>query len=297
MSATKPEAVAGNTILGPKDEAVLRALARYSYLTGRQVCRLLYSSGSLTYVQSKLKKLERLGYCRRIWLPKRGPFGSAPGVYTLARGGINHLKGMGIDFNQRFRPSEQESRSFLFLTHTLELNDFLISAELLGRWAPEFKLAAVLHERQLKQHPVFVKDGDRKRVAVIPDAWLDLRIQGTFQVCIAVELDRGTEEQRKWRRKVANLVAYANGPYQSTFETRSLTIAVLTTAGEYRLRELLRWTSAELEELGERSRANLFVFAHIPAEAMDAERVFLTPCWYQPFKPDPVALLDTTWAT
>lgn len=282
-------------ILDRRDEEVLRHLHRYHYLLSRQVCRLLYSSGSLTYVQGKLKRLTDGGYCQRIWLPKRGQYGSAPAVYTLARRGINHLRAAGFEVNRRYHPSEQEARSYLFLTHTLELNDFLISAELLGRWSPEFHLAAVLHERELRRHPVYVKDDQGRKSAVIPDAWLDLRIQGSFQVCLAVELDRGTEEQRRWRQKVANLLAYANGPYQETFETRSLTIAVLTTAGDRRLLELLRWTKAELEARKEETRGDLFLFASIPAAAMDAERVFLTSCWYQAFKHDPVALLETPW--
>lgn len=61
--------------------------------------------------------------------------------------------------------------------------------------------------------------------------------------------------------------------------------------------ELLRWTCAELEARHEESLADLFLFASISPDAMDAERVFLTPCWHQPFKEQPLALLESNWVT
>ena len=113
---------------------------------------------------------------------------------------------------------------------------------------------------------------------------------------LAVELDRGTEEQKKWRRKVSNLLRYANGPYQETFGTRSLTFAVVTTAGEERLLELLAWTRAELEQ-NRRSRwATSSCSRAPPPDTMDAESMFLLPRWYQPFSETPLALLESNWA-
>src|SRR5262249_41542497 len=153
-------------------------------------------------------------------IPRRDWRGSAPAVFSLARKGLNHLRSLGIEVNVRFHPSEKAGLSYLFLTHTLELNDVLIAAELFCRSLPAYRLAAVLHERELKRQPVHVKDREGRRTAVIPDAWLDLRIREVYQVCIALELDRGTEEQKHWRRKVANLIAYATGPYQEAFKTR-----------------------------------------------------------------------------
>jgi hypothetical protein len=229
-------------------------------------------------------------------VPKREPHGSAPAAYTLARQGINQLKSDGFEVASRFRGAEKRALSYLFLNHVLELNDFLISAEILCRWQPEFTLAAFLHDQQLKRKPTYVFDDDGHRVAVVPDAWLDLRIQQTFQVCLAVELDRGTEEQKRWRRKVANLLRYANGPYQEAFGTRSLTFAVVTTAGERRLLELLAWTRAELEARQETSQSDLFLFTHASPGPMDPESMFLQPRWYQPLSSSPLALLETRWS-
>ena len=281
-------------ILTSADERILGALWRYHYLGSQQVQRLLYSPGSLTLVQSRMKRLTELGFTQRLWIPKRTPRGSTPAVYTLARRGLNHLR-TEYSTTRRFHPSEQRSLSYLFLSHTLELNDFLIAAELLCRWSPEFRLAGLVHERDLKRHPAYVTDDSGRRCAVIPDAWIDLRIQESFQVCLVVELDRGTEEQKRWRQKVSHLLAYASGPYQELFETRSLTIAVVTTAGEWRLRELLNWTQDELEARREASQADLFLFTSANPGQMDAERMFLKPVWFQPTKQAPIALLETTW--
>ena len=107
-----------------------------------------------------------------------------------------------------------------------------------------------------------------------------------------MELDRGTEEQKKWRAKVANLLAYANGPYQDTFKTRSLTVAVPTTAGDRRVLELLSWTQAELELRQEKSLGDLFLFTNLTPYSLEPEQVFLAPRWYQPFREEPLALLE-----
>jgi hypothetical protein len=105
-------------------------------------------------------------------------------------------------------------------------------------------------------------------------------------------LDRGTEEQRRWRQKVANLLAYTNGPYQEAFGTTSITIAVITTAGERRLLELLQWTEKEMAAAGESSQGDIFLFAYLPPSMTDSIELFGTRCWYQPFREEPLALLE-----
>lgn len=279
--------------VNPADDAILRASYRYYYLSSRQVCRLLYSAGSLTYVQTKLKQLTDAGLLQRIWLPRPSPHGSAPSVYTLARKGLNYLASVGLDIDRRrYRPSEQREFSYLFLAHTLAVNDVLIGAELLCRARPEFKIARMLHERDLKRQPVRVEDTEGRSISVVPDGWLDLRVEGAYQVCLALELDRGTEEQKVWRRKVRGLLAYANGPYQEAFQTKSLTIAVVATSGDARLLQLLRWTESELEALKEKGQGDLFVFTGLRAEVVGLVDLFCSRRWRQPFGQQSIALLD-----
>jgi len=275
----------------PPENAVLHALNRYHFLTAQQVQRLRYSGGSLTYVQSMLKRLAEQGYCQRLWLPRATQHGSAPSVFRLATNGLNFLREQGVAVNARYRPSDHNGHSYLFLNHTLALNDFLITAELLARQRPEFSLAGFLHEQDLKRQPFYV-DVAGERQAVIPDAWLDFRAGDLYQVCLAVELDMGTEEQKKWRRKVRALTAFANGPYQEAFGTTSLTIAVVVASGERRLSELLTWTEAELRAAGEDQNASLFLFVACSPAQLSPDDLFFRPCWYQPFGQHAVALFE-----
>jgi hypothetical protein len=133
---------------------------------------------------------------------------------------------------------------------------------------------------------------DGKSAYAVPDAWVDIRIDGRLQVCLVVELDRGTEEQKAWRRKVNNLLAFADGPYQDAFGTRSLTFAVVTTAGDHRLLELIRWTEAELAASREVAQGDLFVLTSWRPESLPAEELFRDRRWLQPFGDETLALLD-----
>src|SRR5205823_409632 len=89
---------------------------------------------------------------------------------------------------------------------------------------------------------------------VIPDGWLEFHLlhpEGTEQSCIVLELDGDTQEQKRWRRKVAELVAYAKGPYIAAFGTEVITVAVVAAPKDparapARRAELMSWTEAEL---------------------------------------------------
>lgn len=282
----------------PADDRVLRALNRYHYLTAKQLCQLLYKPGSLTYVQTKLKRLADAGYCQRLFLARASQYGSTPSVYTLARRGLNHLEEQGLAPARRFRPSEQTQRGYLFMSHTLAVNDFLIAAELLCQHIPQVTLQAMLHEQILKREPVYVQDQDGKKLPVIPDGWLDLRINlpagrhgGSYQVCLSIEVDRGTEEQKKWRRKVQGLLIWSRGPYQERFHTSSLTVAVVATTGSKRMGDLLRWTETELQQPGNQD-ADLFRFTDLSPPEVKPEDLFLNPHWYRPFGAQAMPLLE-----
>jgi hypothetical protein len=150
----------------------------------------------------------------------------------------------------------------------------------------------MLHESVLKRSPVFVDDYNGRRVGVVPDSWLDLRIDGSEQMCLALELDRATVERRQWSRKAGALVAWGNSDlYAERFST-SLTIIVVTTAGEKRRRDLLRWTESELTAVGAQDQADLFRFAAFDPAKIAPANIFLSPLWYRPFDAQPVALIE-----
>lgn len=277
---------------------MLVALGRYYYLTAGQLTRLLYAPSSQTYAQARLKRLADHGVLQRIFLPRPTRTGSAPLVYTLARKGLHALAEWGSAHERRYRPAEVREASYLYLAHTLALNDILIALELLCRRDPRVELAALCHERDLKCQPVRVGLPGGVTRGVIPDAWVDLRLLGRYQECYAIELDRGTTEQRAWRRKVAALIAYASGPYQERFGTASLTIAVVATPGRGRRDQLIRWTEAELRSQGQENQANLFRFTGVPIVESDPTDIFAGAVWHRPFDPYPTPLLglsDMSW--
>ena len=54
----------------------------------------------------------------------------------------------------------------------------------------------------------------------------EVSIAGGPPIAVAVEDDRGTEEQKVWREKIAAYSVWVNGPYQKAFTSDNLTIAI-----------------------------------------------------------------------
>jgi hypothetical protein len=280
--------------LAPADEAILRALLRYHYLTSAQVCRLLYSPKSLTHVRERLRRLAQATIIQKTFIPTIT--GQPPALFSLATRGMNYLAAQGFPVPTRFRPSESQ-RSDLHARHTQAVNDFLISLELfLGSW-PEVSSWEIVHEREVKRQPIQVAiawgrkgEPQQERVPLLPDAWITLTYRSGKQRRVALELDRGTEEQQKWRRKVRAYLAYSETLYPAHHAPVPLTIAVVATPSHKRREVLVRWTQAELEVTGLRKRAFLFRLAHLSGSE-PARTVFLAPRWYRPFDAKQLTLI------
>src|SRR5215217_2142260 len=92
------------------DEAILRALARFHYLTAAQASRLLYPHlhDENRYMQRRLKKLSDNEYALQLRALPRPQYGQAPLVYTLARRGRAYVQGLGLPVDSYFRPSEEK---------------------------------------------------------------------------------------------------------------------------------------------------------------------------------------------
>lgn len=270
---------------------LLEAIGKFSYLSAYQLTHLLYSKGALQNVRDNLKLLYQARYVRRVYLPHLSRHRGSPlAVYCLDRLGYQYLKSHGLAPEGRFSPNENAEKEVLFLRHTQSANDLLILARLLAQEDPDLELYRMLTERELKRQPVYVHVG-RERVGVVPDGWVDLR-KGNLQACIAFELDRNTVSKNNWQRKVLALAAYSQGPYQEAFDTESLTIAVVTTASERRLNELLNWTEAVLDDPSGRDFAPFMFFASFDPAAIEPRDTFYSPIWRQPFSDSPLPLLE-----
>lgn len=293
MERSRKPAQSGNVT--PAKRALLAAVGRYFYLTARQTTRLLYAAGSLTRVQTLLKELADDGYCQRLFLPRPSAHGRVPAVYTLGRLGRTHLAALGVDVPVRLRPSAEREHRYLFLDHTLAVNDCLIALDLLARRVTAITIRTMLHERTLRRMPIVVRDADGREASVIPDGWLDLRVtlpDGTYRTCIALEIDRGTTEQRAFRAKVARWVAAADGPYQEIFGTDLLTVAIVATPGEGRADELLRWIATELTSLRRPDAADLFLVTAVDVAAVDPATLYCGPVWRRCDQEAPAPLIE-----
>ena len=277
--------------LGVPDLKIIGALRVLSCSSADQLLRLLgYSPASLTYVQTRLKRLAAMGYLERIYLPRPSRAGSAPLLYRLTRKSIPVLENQGLDLSYRLRPSEARSHSYLHLMHTLAVNDVLIAATILARETPDLELARLMHERELQTRPAAVSVGHETQ-QVVPDGFLDFRFEGG-QYCLLLEVDRGSHGQHAWRRKVRGLVGLADGPYEELFGTTSLTFMVLVQDEPERVELLLGWTADELGSLGRGELAGFFCFAASDPATMRPSQLFLDPIWSRPLYRGQIALLQ-----
>jgi hypothetical protein len=131
---------------------------------------------------------------------------------------------------------------------------------------------------------------------VIFDAWLDLRLTRgdppqQRQRALALELDRASEYQQVWRRKIAAILAASASAYRDHFGTSSLTVIVICPGNPRRAQQLLVWTEAELREEGQEAAGRLFAVTSVDPGTIDPCALFLAPCWRVPFQAEPTPLI------
>ena len=186
------------------------------------------------------------------------------------------------------------------MAHRLATIDVLIAADCLCRHYPVY-CPQMLSESELKQGALKVAvppgpmapDGSLPRTAaVIPDAWFQLTVGGHLPVSIALELDRGTEDQRAWRDKVAALALWALGPYRQAFQADNVTIAVVCP-DVHRRDTLAVWTKKELESRDLGKVLDVFLFTDASPVATTSKEFFFGRVWFLPHQQQPVTLLDS----
>jgi Replication-relaxation len=296
--------------LSDSDTDILLALGRFQYMTAAQVARLVFPGcvDDNRYSQRRLKRLTDAGYVLRLRETAKPQYGSHPYVFTLAIRGRQYLSLCGIDIPTYYRPSEEARKAwnFPFMQHALATVDVLVAAQRLckGQTGGEVAVAceAMLTERQLKRRStrvhVLPAPGQPARLAaeertepVIPDAWFQLRVADGLPVSIALELDRGTEEQKYWRQKVAALTAWAEGPYRDVYETDNLTIAIVCPT-EGRRDQLRGWTGRELARRQLHRLGDIFLFTALSPVTTTPFDFFFAAHWFNPDEKPPVAILD-----
>ncbi|MFG3228233.1 replication-relaxation family protein [Kitasatospora sp. NPDC048194] len=284
--------------LGDADGAILRSVNRFQYVTAAQLGRLLYPNAhdDNRYMQRRLRRLADEGYLLRLRELPQPRVGSAPHVFTLADRGRKHLETQGVALaSPYFRPGEEREKAQdnPFMEHTLAAVDVLIAADVLARDHPDVSIPRLFTERQLKRRAVHVQPAgypDAPRTAVIPDAWFEVLVLDE-SVCVALELDRGTEQQKYWRRKISALTAWAIGSYRSDMQAQNLTVATVVPHTSRR-KQLAAWTAQELARIGYRELCDVFLFTEVSPVEAPVATFFFSEVWFPAGSATPVALLD-----
>ena len=248
-------------------------------LTAEQLTRLHYRPGMLTTVKARLKTLTDHGYLQADAMPQRYESGrrtfyGSPYYYTLGPKGIRYLRDAGYDVSESWRPSKEVEKSLLFLQHTLEINDILISAAL------THQLERITHERVLKRKPfTFTHDGTS--YGLVPDGFLRFATPDRPRRFL-LEHDRAREPNADIRRKIR--------AYRALLRTEPFPILFTTFEGLAHRDRLRQWVRLELTKAKEPPEIGRYFYFAAFARPPGPD-VWTSPVWYTPYDVPPVPLL------
>jgi hypothetical protein len=272
--------------------AILAALGRYGYLTVPQIVRLLYAPGSRTHANTWLKHLREAGLAHdENWL-RVNRDGVNPRVWTFTEKGRKFLR----DNDQTELPKIHHRRlpQPWVLDHLIAVNESLITCELLSvRTKGAIELLGLRSDELLHKLPIEIRLAEGKKANVIPDGWVAYGLGETrFSFCL--EVDRATEDQEKWRGKIAGYLKALAGdpsPYQERFGLRSTRVLTIVrpkelrqvVSAEKRLADLKTWTELELTAQGKQDWASVFPMTMAAPEELDPRFFFGAKNWIEPF--------------
>ncbi len=287
--------------LTPGHDLLLHDLHTLHRATAEQLTRLHYKMGMLNTVKARLKDLSD----NRYVLPLSHPSIRLPYMYALDRKGLNHLAAQGVDVREYFRPSSEEdsAKNFLFREHMLAISDILIHSLLFEKSEPSYRISNMLHERVFKNNPIkatYERNSREETRTIVPDAYLAFGYtkESGNEVTLPVlwELDRGTEDQKFFRRRIRSYIVFLKSrAFKTLFSIEYITIAFATTKDHNRIKQMREWTRKELAVTNEPSwLSQLFLFTSLPENMAEIEprHLFLDPVWYLPSDDEnPVSLL------
>lgn len=235
-----------------RDLRVLQHLYDLRLLSREQIQRLEFTPAGDSSCKRRLTLLYHHGYIDRRYAAINAPFGSARSAYCLDRVGIAalavHLAKDVRDLDWRH---DDMKRDALFLAHLLDTNDVYVSL----RHACSGPAAlSWLSERALRKVLTGVKlprgsrssEGD---LVPIPDAYATLTLTPDQTYTFAIELDRGTVEEKRIRQK---MIAYgewvSSGAFVAHLPGPSPRVLFIVAAGvnsPARVERLIRWCEAE----------------------------------------------------
>jgi hypothetical protein len=123
---------------------------------------------------------------------------------------------------------------------------------------------------------------------LVPDAYIEFAYTNSkgkeVMWPVLVELDRGTEDQKFFRKRIrAYIVFLKSRTFKTVFGIDNITVAFPTTEDENRVKKMQEWTHKELAATNEPAwLEHLFLFTALPENMGEIEprHLFLDPVWY-----------------
>ena len=236
--------------LTQRDIRLLEHIYRLRLLDRLQLQRLEFTPAGTSAAKRRLTLLYHHGLVDRRYAPRTVPYGSPRSAYCLDRRGAEVLaarRGVGVDELDWRR--DEAAREAFFLSHTLATNDVYVglgaacSASGYGLdWLSERTL-----RRELSGKRVRAGDG-ADLLAPIPDGHATVEVSGEAYG-FAVELDRGSVEEKRIRQKIHSYGAWVgSGAYGRLFPNVALRVLFVVEAEQRsaaRLARLVRWCEVE----------------------------------------------------
>ena len=226
--------------LTDRDKEIIRAVHEFRVLRQSQIQVLFF--GSRQTAQLRLSKLYHNRYLDRRAVRVLGGAASSPLLYILDERGAEVLRSeFGMDVRS---PKKDKRLGVKFLEHTIDINTVRVAITVacrehgyeIANWHDDMTLSA-----DYDRVSIPTSRGGSRTVPVTPDSYFSVRVpRGVTHFFL--ELDRGTMELRRFRRKIVTyLHYYASGGYERRYRTRSLRVLTVTTT-QARLTNLKKTT-------------------------------------------------------
>lgn len=266
-----------------RDVAILRAVARFRFLSSDQIARLIDGSPAALLVRLKLlfyhAYLDRPRH-QHAQLAVFFDEGNRPLVYGLARRGAQLLAECGMAIDAKLDWTTKNARATVsFLAHTLETADAMIGID--HACAAAGHIALIDHHELMPSFPAAtraLRDPFRCRVtvripgqalplaiAVVPDRLFSLAYANGTRHNFALELDRGTMDVKakrlvgksSFRRKLIGYVqAWRERQHTTAWGFHSFRVLTITTS-EKRITHM----RAAQREVTQDTASGLFLYA------------------------------------
>ena len=257
-----------------------------------------YKQGAYNGIGRHLLKLTDNGYLDRFKLPTGYPL--QPYVYMLGQRGRKYFEEeLNWDIPKLPTLATMKTRSHSFLMHVLEGNNVIIAAKQFATYNPNASLIRFEHEVLLKKNPLLAISLTGKKIAISPDALLEIEANG--RRVLWIEVERGTNNEKYLLEKMHDIYdVFDRRVFQDRVGTNRCRVCFMTTAGYTdveRLRRLARTVLTErLGTAAPQSKRNLiFNFIDIPAMEtgeIDVARTFLQSSWLHPFHLEHFPILE-----